>query len=74
MPVSRSPLFALLLALAPGLSAPAQAQAPPAPLELATFPRTSLEITRGGRRSRIAANTETGSVAAPRCTAALTAA
>jgi uncharacterized protein len=53
MPVSRSTLFALLLALAPGLSAPAQAQAPPAPLELATFPRTSLEITHRGAQHAV---------------------
>jgi uncharacterized membrane protein (UPF0127 family) len=45
MSASCSALFAVLLALAPALSAPARAQAPPAPLELATFPRTSLEIT-----------------------------
>jgi uncharacterized protein len=53
MPVSRSTLFALLLALAPGLSARAQAQAPPAPLELATFPRTSLEITHRGAQHAV---------------------
>jgi uncharacterized membrane protein (UPF0127 family) len=39
----------VLLALAPALSAPpAWAQASQAPLELATFPRTSLEITHRG--------------------------
>jgi uncharacterized protein len=45
MSASCSALFAVLLALAPALSAPARAQASRAPLELATFPRTSLEIT-----------------------------
>jgi len=45
MSASCSALFAVLLALAPALSAPAGAQASRAPLELATFPRTSLEIT-----------------------------
>jgi uncharacterized membrane protein (UPF0127 family) len=48
MSASRSALFAVLLALAPALSAPARAQASRAPLELATFPRTSLEITHRG--------------------------
>ena len=48
MSASCSALFAVLLALAPALSAPARAQASRAPLELATFPRTSLEITHRG--------------------------
>jgi uncharacterized protein len=48
MSASGSALFAVLLALAPALSAPARAQASGAPLELATFPRTSLEITHRG--------------------------
>ncbi len=48
MSASRSALCAVLLALAPALSAPARAQASRAPLELATFPRTSLEITHRG--------------------------
>jgi uncharacterized membrane protein (UPF0127 family) len=53
MSASRSALFAVLLALAPALSAPARAQASRAPLELATFPRTSLEITHRGAHQEL---------------------
>jgi uncharacterized membrane protein (UPF0127 family) len=38
-------MLAVLLAFAAGAAAPAQAQESRAPLELATFPRTSLEIS-----------------------------
>ena len=45
MPAPRAIPFAVLPALAQLTSAPALAQTPGAPVDLATFPRTSLEIT-----------------------------
>ncbi|TLY57603.1 MAG: DUF192 domain-containing protein [Gammaproteobacteria bacterium] len=52
MPAPRAIPFAVLPALAQLTSALALAQTPGAPLDLATFPRTSLEIThRGAHRA-----------------------
>ncbi len=48
MSVSRPTLLLALLVLAAASPASARAQAPRAPLDLATFPRTSLEITHRG--------------------------
>jgi uncharacterized protein len=48
MPSQRAILFAVLPPLAQLTFAPALAQTPEAPVDLATFPRTALEITHRG--------------------------
>ena len=54
MSAPRAVLLAMvMLILAPASPAPAPAQAPGAPLELATFPRTSLEITHRGEHRAV---------------------
>src|SRR5438046_5191075 len=53
MPARRAIPFAVLPALAQLTSALALAQTPGAPLDLATFPRTSLEITHRGEHHAV---------------------
>ncbi|TLZ01003.1 MAG: DUF192 domain-containing protein [Gammaproteobacteria bacterium] len=53
MPAPRAIPFAVLPALAQLTSALALAQTPGAPLDLATFPRTSLEITHRGEHHAV---------------------
>ena len=53
MSPNRSTLLVPLLVLAASPPAPAQAQAPRLPLDLGTFPRTSLEITHRGEHHAV---------------------
>ena len=53
MSAPRLALLCALLVLAPIPSAPARAQDQAAPLELSTFPHTSLEITHRGERHEV---------------------